>query len=68
MNAMTPDPSDEPTRPVAILVARPADRDDDALDLALDLDDDETDPAITPWRLTSLRELTDFLDEETLPD
>lgn len=67
--AMNPDPFDEPTRPVAIYTARPIERpSDDALDLdTLDLDD-ETDPAITPWRLTSLRELADFLDEETLPD
>lgn len=78
--AMNPDPFDEPTRPVAIYAAHPiarpiarpiecaTERIDDALDLdTLDLDDD-TDPAITPWHLTSLRELADFLDEETLPD
>ena len=68
---MNPDPFDEPTRPVAIYAAYSVERGepgDEALDLdTLDMDD-ETDPSITPWRLTSLRELAEFLDEETLPD
>ncbi|HEY5939009.1 MAG TPA: hypothetical protein VIU61_30355 [Kofleriaceae bacterium] len=64
---MNPDPFDEPTRPVQIHAAYSIEH-----ELVIDLDtldiDDETDPSITPWRLTSLRELAEFLDEETLPD
>ena len=66
---MNRDPFDEPTRPVSIYAAYSIELGDDALDLdTLDVDDDDTDPSITPWRLTSLREHADFLDEETLPD
>jgi len=72
---MNPDPFDEPTRPVQIYAAYSLEHSLELADDPLDLDrldtldiEDETDPSITPWRLTSLRELAEFLDEETVPD